>query len=246
MIPFQVPCVDTRVRTNTVSSVHALLRWPYSRRMSPVTFQYIYVSISSFLRSTELSLSQEERYDGKTKLWKRERERDLKLSVGDIYRLVEKLYVSFLESFGTTLTLKKFSLRWRPPQRRPRYFIIGRWGSYRGFAGNTFGLWFFFPIFFESFSLSSCWRGYRIYERERRARIATTWVCGRSTRPPLSSGYLFIDEKASCHRDTDVRRQRAGKRRDTSGRCRRRGEGWTFSRVERVYRTRRQLAEDRG
>lgn len=173
-----------------------------------------------------------------------ERERDLKLSVGDIYRLVEKLYVSFLESFGTTLTLKKFSLRWRPPQRRPRYFIIGRWGSYRGFAGNTFGLWFFFPIFFESFSLSSCWRGYRIYERERRARIATTWVCGRSTRPPLSSGYLFIDEKASCHRDTDVRRQRAGKRRDTSGRCR--GEGWTFSRVERVYRTRRQLAEDRG
>lgn len=175
-----------------------------------------------------------------------ERERDLKLSVGDIYRLVEKLYVSFLESFGTTLTLKKFSLRWRPPQRRPRYFIIGRWGSYRGFAGNTFGLWFFFPIFFESFSLSSCWRGYRIYERERRARIATTWVCGRSTRPPLSSGYLFIDEKASCHRDTDVRRQRAGKRRDTSGRCRRRGEGWTFSRVERVYRTRRQLAEDRG
>lgn len=44
---------------------------------------------------------------------------------------------------------------------------------------------------------------------------------GPWTRPPLS-GYLFIDEKASCHRDTDVRRQRARERRDTSGRCRRR------------------------
>lgn len=40
----------------------------------------------------------------------KDRERDiyiyLKLSVRDIYTFVEKLYVSFLESFGTTLTLK--------------------------------------------------------------------------------------------------------------------------------------------
>lgn len=51
--------------------------------------------------------------------------------------------------------------------------------------------------------------------------IVTTWVRRRlGTRPPLSR-YLFIDEKASCHRDTDVQRQRSCKRRDV--------ESWPLS-----------------
>lgn len=160
--------------------------------------------------------------------------------------------MSFLESFGTTLTLKKFSLRWRPPQRRPRYFIIGRWGSYRGFAGNTFGLWWFFFEFFSNLpflsisplvltGISYLWEAEACANRDH----VGPWTIHASS---------FI--RLSIHRRESELSPWHGRSKTKSGQKERhdvgslsssgRGEGWTFSRVERVYRGHRQLAEDRG
>lgn len=78
------------------------------------TYICIYIYICMYISTDRAqSLTGRSIHSSEATRWNnfgKERERDiyiyLKLSVRDIYTFVEKLYVSFLESFGTTLTLK--------------------------------------------------------------------------------------------------------------------------------------------